>query len=96
MADYELSVKADQDLTEIYIYSYSNFGETKADSHFLGLEQRFLKLAENPNLGIKIDYIREGCFRYEYVCHSIFYKQKEDGILVMRILHGSMDVGKHL
>lgn len=96
MADYELSGKADQDLTEIYIYSYNNFGESKADSYFLGLEQSLIKLADKPNLGRKIDYIKQGYFRYEYVSHSIIYKQKEAGILVMRILHGCMDMERHL
>jgi len=96
MADYELSIKADQDLTEIYIYSFNNFGESKADSYFLGLDECLLKLAENPNLCRKIDYIRSGYFRYEYVSHSIFYKIKEDGIVVMRILHGSMDTERQI
>ena len=37
MPDYELSQKADQDLTEIYLYSFENFGEDRADKYFLDL-----------------------------------------------------------
>lgn len=96
MAEYRLSGKADEDLTGIYIFSYRNFGEIRADAYLLALEERFSTLAQRPYLGRRIDMFREGYFRYEHESHSIFYKQTEDGILVMRVLHQSMDAGRHL
>lgn len=96
MADYELSNKADADLTEIYIFSYQRFGEAKADAYLQAIEKRFLMLAEQPLLGHRIDRIHKGYFRFEHASHSIFYKLKEDGITVVRVLHQSMDTERHV
>ena len=96
MADYELSNKADEDLAEIYTFSYNRFGELKADAYLLALEECFYMLVEQPHLGRKIDYIRAGYLQYEHTSHSIFYMLKEDGILIQRVLHQSMDSKRHL
>jgi len=96
MADYQLSVKAEHDLTEIYIFSYQNFGEAKADAYLFGLEDAFSHLAENPLLGRKIDHIRIGYFSFEYIGHSVFYVRAEKGIKVIRVLHNSMNIDMHL
>lgn len=96
MADYALSRKADADLTGIYIFSHKRFREATADAYLLSLEESFLTLARNPNLGRKIDHIRKGYFRYEYASHTIFYKIKKDGIVVMRVLYKKMETERHL
>ncbi len=96
MADYELSVKAEHDLAEIYIFTYQNFGEAKADAYLIGLDDCFSLLAEKPLLGRNIDHIRKGYLRYEYIGHSIFYKRTRTGIKIMRVLHGSMNIDQHL
>jgi toxin ParE1/3/4 len=96
MTEYKLSVKAEQDLAEIYFFSYQKFGELKADAYLIGLEECLSNLANNPFLGRNIEHIRKGYFRYEYISHSVFYKPTGKGILVVRILHGSMDMERHL
>lgn len=96
MADYQLSIKAEHDLTEIYIFSYENFGEAKADAYLIGLEETFTHLAENPLLGRRIDYIRAGYFRYEYIGHAVFYVRAGKGIKIVRVLHNSMNIDMHL
>ena len=58
MADYVLTQRADQDIAEIYRFSYQQFGAAKADAYLLALEERFLMLAEQPLIGQKIDHIR--------------------------------------
>jgi len=96
MPDYILSGKADQDLTEIYIFSHEQFGEARANAYLLSLEERFEVLARQPSLGRRIDQIRKGYFRYEHDSHSIFYKRRRNGILIMRVLHQQMDAVWHL
>ena len=91
MADYELSNKSESDLTEIHRFSYRRFGEARADAYLLASEECFLALAERPLLGRRIDLIREDFFRCEHASHSIFYKPKAGGILIVRVLHKSMD-----
>lgn len=95
MADYGLSQRADEDLGEIYLLSYQRFGEARANAYLLALEERFLALAEQPLLGRRIEHIRAGYFRCEHGSHAIFYKLADRGITVMRVLHRSMESGRH-
>lgn len=96
MADYLLSVKADEDLTAIYHFSYERFGEAKADAYLIALEECFQHLSENPALGRSIGMIRKNYFRYEHISHSIFYVWKKADILIIRVLHNSMDAKRHV
>lgn len=96
MADYRLSGKADEDLVGIYLYTLDEFGESQADAYLYSLEERFEILAGNPAIGRRIEHTREGYRRYEHVSHSIFYRIDEDGVIIMRVLHNSMDTDQHL
>jgi toxin ParE1/3/4 len=96
MADYELSNKADEDLNDIYLFSYRRFGAAKADADLLGLERQFSMLSTQPGLGRRIDHIRPGYFRYEHASRSIFYRLTGKGVIVIQVLHRSRDVGRHI
>lgn len=96
MSEYLLSEKADQDLVEIYLFSYHRFGEARADAYLLALEERFETLAGQPGIGRRIDHIREGYYRYNHASHAIFYTLHEKGILIVRVLHGHMNVEERL
>lgn len=96
MSDYILSQAADGDINDIYLYSYEQFGEAKADACLLSLDETLKRLAVSPRLGKPIDYLRTGYRRYEHVSHSVFYKSVESGILIVRVLHNHMDAAKHL
>jgi len=95
MATYELSRKADQDLAEIYHYSYETFGEDQADKYFQDLDNCLENLANHPLQGRSADDIEEGIYRYQYTSHVIFYVTSPSGIFVARILYKSMDHKYH-
>ncbi len=95
MASYELSQKADQDLANIYRYSYKTFGENQADKYFQDLERCLESLANHSLQGRMANEIEEGMFRYEYASHTIFYVIRTPGIFVAHILHKSMDHKQH-
>lgn len=96
MADYELSNAADRDLTDIYTYSYRQFGEAVANRYFSELEECFSHLAEFPRLGRSIEHIRPGYFRFEHQSHTVFYVITDFGVSIIRVLHESMDPERHL
>jgi len=96
MASYELSGPADRDLTEIYVYSYRQFGESTADAYLLALHECFELLAQQPAMGRSIQYLRAGYFRFEHARHTVFYVRTAVGIRVMRVLHERMDPERHL
>jgi toxin ParE1/3/4 len=53
-------------------------------------------LADNPELGKCRDELYKGLRVYPSGKHLVFYLIMENGIDVVRILHGSMDVQRHL
>ncbi len=96
MPDYVLSNKAESDLTEIYVYSFRTFGETKADSYFLGLRDCLQALADNPRMGRAAAYLRPGLYCHRHARHIVFYMTEAAGIFVVRILHDAMDISRNL
>jgi toxin ParE1/3/4 len=94
--NYTLSNKADNEVKEIFKYSYVTFGENQAHIYINGLENCFENLVENPHLGRSCHSIRAGYFRFEYISHIIFYTLEPDTVLISRVIHKSMDIKAQL
>lgn len=60
------------------------------------MHETFQMLAEFPDLGRDAGRIRPGYRKIETASHSVFYRKTQDGVLIVRILHQSMDFGSHL
>lgn len=90
MPDCRLSIAAEQDLEDIYAYSFSEFGERRADAYFESLEDCLNRLAEQPALGVDVSALRADSLRFVHQRHSIYYKKSKHGILVIRILGPGM------
>jgi|TARA_B110000467_G_scaffold122641_1_gene114315 toxin ParE1/3/4 len=95
MAEYELSLKADQDLTGIYHYSFETFREKQADKYLLDFDRCLKNLANQFDKGREANDIEEGIYRYQHASHIIFYVISSSGIFVTRILHQNMDHKQH-
>jgi toxin ParE1/3/4 len=63
----------------------------KADSYMQELNKGIKTLLDNPQIGFSCDYIRNGYRQYNINKHMIFYKIQSDKIVIIRILHESMD-----
>lgn len=55
----------------------------------------FSELAASKRIGQKCD-VRDGYFKTPVGAHVIYYRQASDAIEVVRVLHGRMDVNRHL
>lgn len=91
MASFRLSVKAKEDLTEIYTYGILQFGYSQAEKYAAGLEESLLNLAQAPFLGKESTFLFRGLRQFIYKSHLIFCLIEEEDILVVRILHHSRD-----
>ncbi|MCH8307937.1 MAG: type II toxin-antitoxin system RelE/ParE family toxin [Proteobacteria bacterium] len=58
MPKYQLTNAADEDLYDLYSYSFVEFGEHRADAYFESLENCLQRLAENPKLGMDVSGLR--------------------------------------
>jgi len=96
MAGYSLSSKATDDLDGIYEYSILNFGVEKAQSYLMGLQGAFQNLANNPMIGRSAASLEPGLRRFEIQSHIVFYMPTDTGVLIVRLLHDSMDAERHL
>lgn len=96
MPDYWLSKAADEDLDELYVYSFTEFGERRADAYFESIEACLERLAANPALGADVSALRAGYLRFAHQRHSIYYKRSKPGILVVRVVGPGMSPEKHL
>ncbi len=96
MAAYSLSPKAAADLDEIHEYTILNFGLEQARAYLLGLHERFQTLADNPSRGRSADQLAPMLRRDEVQSHIVFYLPNAEGVLIVRVLHESMDVLRHL
>lgn len=53
------------------------------------------RLADNPELGAKRDYVREGYRALFIGSHAVYYTVTPSTIHIIRVLHSQMDSGKH-
>jgi toxin ParE1/3/4 len=93
---YRLYPKAIDDLKSIYLYSAREFGIKRTEDYILAIEVSFQHLADDPLISRKCDYIRQNLRAFNVGSHVIFLKITDYGIAVIRVLHQSMDVNRHL
>lgn len=97
MISFELTKKAKDDLRNIAQYSEKKWGKTKRNHYIKQFDDCFHQLADNPTIGISVDYIHKGYFKFPQSSHMIFYiLETDETIKIIRILHNRMDVKSHL
>lgn len=92
---YRLRPLAEADLEEIWTYTGGRWSLEQADSYLRGLLDAFAGLAAGTKVGRRAD-VREGYLKYAVGSHVIYYRQDEGGLDVVRVLHGRMDVSRHV
>ncbi len=92
---YLLSPRAESDLEEIWLYTFRNWSPEQADTYHNAIVDAFEGLAAGKITGRPVD-VREGYFKYPVGAHLVFYRFSESGLVVVRVLHQRMDVGRHL
>ena len=97
MSQFELSGKAKNDLIKIAKYTQLTWGTAQRNDYLKLLDNTFHQLTDEPMLGVNCDYIREGYRKRSQGSHVIYYKEhKINQVLIVRILHKSMDVNRAL
>ncbi len=89
--------KAENDIKEIYKYSFLNFGEAQAEKYYNGLEIKFNSILEKTAYSTDYSFIEADLKRTNYGAHAIYYRIiNKDDVIIIRILHQSMDEIRHL
>ena len=90
------SSQAEQDLTDIWIYTAEEWNLAQADLYLDELVAGIEGLSAHPELGYSRDDIRAGYRSLNVSRHIVFYTVTEEQVLIVRVLHKSVDVQRHL
>jgi len=87
-----ISGPARTDLAAIGKYTEREWGADQKRKYLDCIRQCLKSLAQNPALGMHRDDIDQGLKSHPVERHMIFYRESVNEIVIVRILHQSMDV----
>ena len=97
MSNFKLSVKAKSDFQKIAHYTQKQWGKNKRNQYIKQIDLCFHQLAQNPAIGLDCNFIKKDYIKFPQGSHMIYYRKTPNNkILIIRILHKSMDVNLHL
>lgn len=97
MPSFLLTSAARKDIIEIGRFTSEKWGKRQRDKYLKQLDDTFRLLARKPEIGREAENIKPGYKKFSQGRHTIFYRSgTESRIVVIRILHNSMDVEQHL
>ena len=83
------------DIGAIWDYTAETWGVAQADRYVDDIRDACAALAGGERTGRRVDVL-DGYLKYPVGRHLIFFRQVGPGIVVIRVLHQSMDVERHL
>ena len=86
---------AEADLEDIWDYTAETWSAEQAEIYTNDIINVFEELAEGQKKGRAVE-IREGYLKALVGRHAIYFQVRSDAIAIIRILHQSMDVERHL
>ncbi len=90
MSQYRVSEAASADLEEIWVFIAEDDPHA-ADRFIRDIVSRFPKLASMPHLGRSREELSHRLRSFPVAHYVIFYRPIQDGIEIVRILHGARD-----
>ena len=96
--NYKISIEAENDLENIWLYTFENWSIEQADYYFDLIMDEIEYLSENPKSGKDYNEVRKGYFRSRVKSHFIFYRinLKEEIVEIIRILHQQLDIETYI
>lgn len=96
MGRYTISGNAAADLATLWDdYIERGGAETNADRLISSLFENFQNLADFPEIGTRRDYLPAGYLAFPYRDHMIFYRKSAEGVDILQVLHGGMDLAAY-
>lgn len=94
---YKISEKANEDIENIWLYTYENWSQEQADRYYNLILNEIEFIAEHFDSGNSMEHIRAGYRSSRVKSHIIFYKKSSKNIVeIIRVLHQRMDIENRL
>lgn len=96
--NYIISVKAYEDIENIWLYTFENWSLEQADRYVNLIFNEIEYLAKNRNSGKDFSHVRKNYRCGKVKSHLIFYKNIDNSkqIEIIRVLHQQMDIENRL
>lgn len=98
-----VSERAEIDLTNQYRWYLENAGETVAERFFAAFGTTVERLSNFPELGRlrrfrdpQLTGMRSLRVGGPFAAHLIFYRHRDEGVSIERVMHGARDLAKRL
>ena len=90
---YSISEKANQDIENVWLYTFENWSLEQADRNYNLILDEIEFISENFESGKSVDYIKKGYRSSIVKSHIIFYRKSRRNIVeIIRVLHQKMDI----
>ncbi len=96
MPEVRVSEAAQADILEIGRYTEREWGVAQRRRYLDGMARQFALLAASPRLAAERPEFNPPVRIYAYEKHRIIYLADDNGVLIVRVLHESMDVARRL
>lgn len=93
---YKLRPKAATDVENIFKYTLQQWGLGQAEFYIRELHNQFVFLAHHPMAGRSYPHLRKDLRGLTFKHHIIFYRPQKQSVLIIRVLHQSMDCPEYL
>jgi toxin ParE1/3/4 len=95
---YKISVKASEDIENIWLYTFENWSLEQADRYVNLTFDEIEYLSDNPMSGKDFSHIRKSYRCSKVKSHLIFYRfiENQSEIEIIRVLHQRMDIENRL
>jgi toxin ParE1/3/4 len=84
------------DAEGISAYTFDHWGEQHAETYMREIDRAVQAIADDPDLGRERYGVARAIKGRKSGSHIIFYRVQDQIIYIMRILHESMDHGRHV
>lgn len=88
---YRTTRQADRDIVDIYLRGCREWGQPQAERYHEGLSAVFDLIADNPRMARERFEVDPPVRLHPYQSHLIAYLLDDNGVLIVRVLHGRQD-----
>jgi toxin ParE1/3/4 len=95
---FNLSVKAAEDIGNIWLYTFETWSLEQADRYINLIFDEIEYISSHPAVGKDCNHIRKNYRCSKVKSHLIFYRlaEKENAVEIIRVLHERMDIDNRL
>lgn len=91
-----ITAPALSDVEAIAAYSYEQWGEQQTKAYMTQIDRTIQAIGSDPDLGRERYGVPGAIKGRKSGSHIVFYRVQDQTVFIMRILHESMDHGRHV